>query len=45
MTSYEAVTLMTCSGEWNSEISEYDSRTVVRARRVPPPDSEGTPAA
>ncbi|HYI24111.1 MAG TPA: class F sortase [Thermomicrobiales bacterium] len=42
MTNYEAVTLMTCSGEWNSEISEYDSRTVVRARRVP---EAGTPEA
>ncbi len=42
MTAYEAVTLMTCSGEWNSEISEYDSRTVVRARRVP---DDGTPEA
>jgi sortase (surface protein transpeptidase) len=42
MTGYEAVTLMTCSGEWNSEISEYDSRTVVRARRM---DDAGTPAA
>lgn len=31
MTNYEAVTLMTCSGAWNSEISEYDSRTVARA--------------
>jgi sortase (surface protein transpeptidase) len=42
MTEYEAVTLMTCSGEWNSELSEYDSRTVVRARRVP---DGGTPEA
>lgn len=42
MTNYEAVTLMTCSGEWNSEISEYDARTVARAKRVP---DEGTPAA
>ena len=42
MTSYEAVTMMTCSGEWNSEISEYDSRTVVRAKRIP---DEGTPEA
>ena len=42
MTGYEAVTMMTCSGEWNAEISEYDARTVVRARRV---TETGTPEA
>jgi LPXTG-site transpeptidase (sortase) family protein len=42
MTNYEAVTLMTCSGEWNSEISEYDARTVARAKRIP---DDGTPDA
>jgi sortase (surface protein transpeptidase) len=42
MTNYEAITLMTCGGQWNSEISEYDERTVARARRVA---DEGTPAA
>ena len=42
MTNYEAVTMMTCSGEWNSALSEYDARTVARAKRVP---DAGTPAA
>jgi sortase (surface protein transpeptidase) len=42
MTAYEAVTLITCGGEWNSSISEYDERTVVRARRDP---ETGTPEA
>lgn len=42
MTAYEAVTLLTCSGEWDSSISEYDERTVVRAKRV---IDEGTPEA
>lgn len=46
MTDYEAVTMMTCSGQWNSEISEYDSRTVARARRILTfPEGESTPAA
>ena len=34
MTDHPAVTLITCSGEWNNEISEYDRRTVVRAVQV-----------
>jgi sortase (surface protein transpeptidase) len=34
MTDHPAVTLITCSGEWNSDISEYDARTVVRATAV-----------
>lgn len=34
MTDYEAITMMTCSGQWNSEISEYDERTVARAQRI-----------
>lgn len=34
MTDHPAVTLITCSGEWNNEISEYDARTVVRADLV-----------
>jgi hypothetical protein len=42
MTPYEAVTLITCGGEWDSSISEYDERTVARATRVP---DESTPAA
>ena len=46
MTDYEAVTMMTCSGEWNSEISEYDARTVVRARRImTAPEGASTPDA
>jgi sortase (surface protein transpeptidase) len=46
MTNYEAVTMMTCSGEWNSEISEYDARTVARARRTMAiPEGNSTPAA
>jgi len=42
MTAYEAVTLMTCGGQWDSTISEYDERTVARARRVA---DAGSPAA
>ncbi len=42
MTAYEAVTLMTCGGQWDSTISEYDERTVARAKRVA---VEGTPEA
>lgn len=34
MTDQPAVTLITCSGEWNTQISEYDARTVVRAVAV-----------
>lgn len=34
MTDHPAVTLITCSGEWNNEISEYDRRTIVRAAQV-----------
>lgn len=34
MTTYEAVTLITCGGQWDGSISEYDERTVARARRV-----------
>jgi sortase (surface protein transpeptidase) len=34
MTDHEAVTLITCSGEWNNDISEYDARTVVRASQL-----------
>ena len=34
-TDKETITLMTCGGEWDSSISEYDSRTVVTAVRVP----------
>lgn len=36
-TDKETLTLMTCGGEWDSAISEYDSRTVVTAVRVPNP--------
>jgi hypothetical protein len=32
MTDHAAVTLITCSGAWDSTISEYNARTVVRAR-------------
>lgn len=39
MTDNEVVTLMTCSGQWNMEISEYDQRTVVRARRIEDPNA------
>lgn len=42
MTDYEAVTLMTCGGQWDSSISEYDERTVARAARIA---DEGTPEA
>ncbi len=42
MTAYEAVTLITCGGEWDNSISEYNERTVARAKRVP---DEGTPEA
>ena len=42
MTAYEAVTLMTCGGQWDSSISEYDERTVARAKRLA---DEGTPEA
>ena len=42
MTTYEAVTLMTCGGQWDSSISEYDERTVARAARIA---DEGTPDA
>jgi sortase (surface protein transpeptidase) len=34
MTDHQAVTLITCGGKWDNTISEYDQRTVVRARRV-----------
>ena len=34
-TDHEAVTLITCGGEWDNAISEYNERTVVRARRMP----------
>jgi len=33
MTDHEAVTLITCAGEWDSSISEYNGRTVARAVR------------
>lgn len=35
MTPYQALTLITCSGAWNTDMDEYDRRTVVRARRSP----------
>jgi len=35
MTSDAAVTLITCGGAWDSGISEYNERTVARARRDP----------
>ncbi|CAN0504650.1 unnamed protein product, partial [Phaeothamnion confervicola] len=38
-TDRETLTLMTCGGEWDSTISEYDSRTVVTAVRVPNPEA------
>ncbi|MGN6482824.1 MAG: sortase domain-containing protein, partial [Thermomicrobiales bacterium] len=41
-TDKETLTLMTCGGEWDSSISEYDSRTVVTAVRVPNPDASAT---
>lgn len=45
MTNYEAVTMMTCGGQWNSEISEYDERTVARAQRIMTiPEIASTPA-
>lgn len=43
-TSYQAVTLFTCGGEFDYVNGEYLSRTVVRARRLPPAN-ESTPAA
>ena len=42
MTGYEAVTLITCGGAWDSASSEYTERTVARARRV---DAAATPEA
>jgi len=30
----ETLTLITCSGEWDPAVSEYNSRTVVQAVRV-----------
>ena len=41
-TSYQAVTLFTCGGEFDYVNGEYLSRTVVRARRLPPAN-ESTP--
>ena len=42
-TPYQAVTLFTCGGEFDYVNGEYLSRTVVRARRLPPaPDSTPT---
>lgn len=35
-TDAETITLITCSGEWDPSVSEYDSRTVVQAVRVQP---------
>jgi sortase (surface protein transpeptidase) len=43
-TSYQALTLFTCGGEFDYVNGEYLSRTVVRARRLPPV-SDSTPAA
>lgn len=34
MTDHEAVTLITCGGEWDNTISEYNERTVARAVRA-----------
>jgi LPXTG-site transpeptidase (sortase) family protein len=34
MTGHEAVTLITCGGEWDNTISEYNERTVARAVRM-----------
>jgi LPXTG-site transpeptidase (sortase) family protein len=31
----ETLTLITCGGEWDSEVSEYDERTIVKAVRIP----------
>jgi sortase (surface protein transpeptidase) len=42
-TEEESLTLITCGGEWDPSITEYDERTVVRAVRVT--DVEGTPGA
>lgn len=39
MTDYEAVTLITCGGEWDNSISEYNERTVVRAVRMHAPET------
>lgn len=44
-TSYQAVTLFTCGGEFDYVNGEYLSRTVVRARRLPPAPAEATPPA
>lgn len=44
-TSYQAATLFTCGGEFDYVNGEYLSRTVVRARRLPPPSVESTPEA
>ncbi len=43
-TTYQAVTLFTCGGEFDYVNGEYLSRTVVRARRLPPAN-ESTPEA
>ncbi len=44
-TDEERVTLITCGGEWDPSITEYDERTVARAVRVTGPEGtpEGTP--
>jgi sortase (surface protein transpeptidase) len=33
-TDVPSLTLITCGGEWNAQISEYDERTVARAVMV-----------
>ena len=37
----ETMVLITCGGEWDASISEYNERTVVVATRVPVEDSQG----
>ena len=42
----DMITMITCGGEWNADLHQYDHRTVVKARRVldPPIEPEATPA-
>jgi LPXTG-site transpeptidase (sortase) family protein len=40
----DVVTLITCGGNWDASIQQYDQRTVVRARRVLEPPAPGVTA-
>lgn len=42
-TGVESLTLITCGGEWDASISEYNERTVARAVRAT--DAEATPGS